>query len=187
MRHYHQAAIESSNGVQLIVALYDGLQRFLTQAAVACEVRDEPARREAARRALNIVIHLQASLRMDVGGASAERLSDFYTSVFADVLRASASASRQLFLDTAREVRNVREASRVAADDPTVFAMIPLDLQTRQEQLMNTVQTSNTVAIRSSTKTTTQPRRGSPEKSSKVSSSAKRGICSFLRKPRHQT
>ena len=34
---------------------------------------------------------------MDVGGASAERLSDFYTAVFADVLRASASASRQLF------------------------------------------------------------------------------------------
>jgi flagellar secretion chaperone FliS len=151
MRHYHQAAIESSNGVQLIVALYDGLQRFLTQAAVACEVRDEPARREAARRALNIVIHLQASLRMDVGGASAERLSDFYTAVFADVLRASAGASRQLFLDTAREVRNVREAWRVAADDPATLGMLPLDLQTRQEQLMNTVQTSNTVAIRPST------------------------------------
>ncbi|HEX4172772.1 MAG TPA: flagellar export chaperone FliS, partial [Acetobacteraceae bacterium] len=103
MRHYHQAAIESANGVQLIVALYDGLQRFLTQAAVACEVRDEVARREAARRALNIIIHLQANLRMDVGGASAERLTDFYTAVFADVLRASASVSRQLFLDTARE------------------------------------------------------------------------------------
>ncbi len=110
MRHYHQAAIESANGVQLIVALYDGLQRFLTQAADACEAQDEAARREAARRALNIVIHLQASLRMDAGGASAERLSDFYTAVFADVLRASASASRQLFMDTAREVRNVREA-----------------------------------------------------------------------------
>jgi flagellar protein FliS len=151
MRHYHQAAIESANGVQLIVALYDGLQRFLTQAAVACEIRDEPARREAARRALNIVIHLQASLRMDVGGASAERLSDFYASVFADVLRASAAASRQLFLDTAREVRNVREAWRVAADDPATLGMIPLDLQTRQEQLMNTVQASNTVAIRPST------------------------------------
>ena len=91
MRHYHQAAIESANGVQLIVALYDGLQRFLTQAAVACEVRDQAARREAARRALNIIIHLQANLRMDAGGASAERLSDFYTAVFADVLRASAT------------------------------------------------------------------------------------------------
>jgi flagellar secretion chaperone FliS len=139
MRHYHQAAIESANGVQLIVALYDGMQRFLTQAAVACELGDEAARREAARRALNIVIHLQASLRMEVGGMSAQRLSDFYTSVFADILRASASVSRQLFLDTAREVRNVREAWKVASQDPTALAMIPLDLQSRQEQLTKTV------------------------------------------------
>ena len=39
MRHYHQAAIESANGVQLIVALYDGLQRFLTQAAWPAKYR----------------------------------------------------------------------------------------------------------------------------------------------------
>jgi flagellar protein FliS len=146
MRHYHQAAIESANGVQLIVALYDGLQRFLTQAADACAAQDEAARREAARRALNIVIHLQASLRMDAGGASAERLSDFYTAVFADVLRASANTSRQLFMDTAREVRNVREAWKVAAQDPATLSMLPLDLQTRQEQL------TKTVAIRPSEK-----------------------------------
>ncbi|MGA9717747.1 MAG: flagellar export chaperone FliS [Acidobacteriaceae bacterium] len=144
MRHYHQAAIESANGVQLIVALYDGLQRFLTQAAVACELRDEAARREAARRALNIIIHLQANLRMDVGGASAERLTDFYTAVFADVLRASATASRQLFLDTAREVRNVREAWKIAAQDPAVLDVHAPDLRTAQEQR------ANTVAIRSS-------------------------------------
>jgi flagellar protein FliS len=139
MRHYHQAAIESANGVQLIVALYDGLQRFLTQAADACETHDEIARREAARRALNIVIHLQANLLMDLGGGSAERLSDFYTAVFADVLRASAGESRQIFLDTAHEVRNVREAWKVAAQDPATLSMIPLDLQTTQEQLTKTI------------------------------------------------
>jgi flagellar secretion chaperone FliS len=150
MRHYHQAAIESANGVQLIVALYDGLQRFLTQAAVACEIRDDAARREAARRALNIVIHLQANLRMDAGGASAERLSDFYTAVFADVLRASATASRQLFLDTAREVRNVREAWKIAAEDPAALSIIPPDLQTGHEQISSAAQLSNTIAIRPS-------------------------------------
>ena len=83
MRHYHQAAIVRANGVQLIVALYDAFLRFLTQAAAPAK-RATIARREAARRALNIVIHLQASLRMDLGGASAERLSDFYAAVFAE-------------------------------------------------------------------------------------------------------
>ena len=96
------------------------------------------------------MIHLQASLRMDAGGASAERLSDFYAAIFADVLRASASASRQLFLDTAREVRNVREAWQIAAQDPAALSMIPLDLQTRQEQL------TKTIAIRPSAKDDTR-------------------------------
>jgi hypothetical protein len=42
-------------------------------------------------------------------------------------------------MDTAREVRNVREAWKVAAQDPATLSMLPLDLQTRQEQLAKTV------------------------------------------------
>ena len=110
MRHYHQAAIESASSVQLIVALYDGLQRFLLQAAAACDDGDPARRRDAARRALNIITHLQASLRMDVGGEPAERLGDFYVAIFADVLRGSATSSGEIFRNTAREVWNVREA-----------------------------------------------------------------------------
>ena len=66
MRHYHQAAIESANGVQLIVALYDGLHRFLTQAAVACELGDVAARREAARRAAERIRERLAELGVEV-------------------------------------------------------------------------------------------------------------------------
>ena len=134
MRHYHQAAIESASGVQLIVALYDGLQRFLMQAGAACDAGDQSARRDAARRAANIVIHLQARLRMDVGGEPAERLADFYTAIFASILRASATASHQQFLDTARQVRKVRDAWHIAAQDPSLSNVVPRDLQTWEEQ-----------------------------------------------------
>jgi flagellar protein FliS len=134
MRHYHQAAIESASSVQLIVALYDGLQRFLLQAAEACGAGDVDARRHAARRAADIVIHLQACLRMDIGGEPAGRLSDFYTSVLADILRASAAASSQRFLETAREVRHVRDAWYAATQDRSVNQLVPRDLQTWEEQ-----------------------------------------------------
>jgi flagellar protein FliS len=134
MRHYHQAAIESASSVQLIVALYDGLQRFLLQAAAACDEGDASRRREAARRALNIITHLQASLRMDVGGEPAERLVDFYVAIFADVLRGSATNSGDVFRNTAREVWNVREAWQVAAQEPSLRASLPRDLQTWEEQ-----------------------------------------------------
>jgi flagellar protein FliS len=133
MRHYHQAALESANGVQLVVALYDGMQRFLMQAASACEAEDIPARREAARRTLNIILYLQSNLRMDVGGEPAQRLSDFYTAIFADILRASASASAALFLSTARQIRSVREAWKVAAQDPAVLGIMPRDLRIAPE------------------------------------------------------
>lgn len=134
MRHYHQAAIESASSVQLVVALYDGLHRFLLQAATACEAGDTSARRDAARRALGIIIHLQSTLRMDQGGQSAAHLSDFYVAIFADILRASAAASAVIFRNTAREVRSVREAWQVVAQDPAVTPSVPRDLQTWQEQ-----------------------------------------------------
>ncbi len=134
MRHYHQAAIESASSVQLIVALYDGLQRFLLQAAAACDEGDVDARRHAARKAADIIIHLQMCLRMDVGGEPAARLSDFYTAVLADVLRASAAGSSKHFAETAREVRNVREAWQLAAQDHAVNGLVPRELQTWEEQ-----------------------------------------------------
>jgi hypothetical protein len=69
MRQYREATLEAASGVDLIVALYDGLVRFLLLAAAACEKGEVEARREAVRRAIDIVIHLQARLRMDIGGA----------------------------------------------------------------------------------------------------------------------
>lgn len=134
MRDYQQATVESASSVQLIVALYDGLQRFLLQASTACEAGDAEARRLSARKAANIVIHLQTCLRVDVGGEPAASLSDFYTAVLADILRASAANSSRQFLETAREVRNVRDAWQAAAADPSVSGFMPRDLQTWEEQ-----------------------------------------------------
>jgi flagellar protein FliS len=69
---------------------------------------------------LDIIVHLQARLRMDVGGRPAQALSEFYASIFAQVLQASQSASRQKFDHAIDCVRNVRDAWRQVAKDPTV-------------------------------------------------------------------
>jgi len=52
-------------------------------------------RRIAVKRALDIIIHLQARLRMDVGGRPAQVLSEFYASIFAQILQASQSPRRR--------------------------------------------------------------------------------------------
>jgi flagellar protein FliS len=120
MESYQEHALDSASAVDLVVALYDGILRFLYAATMAVERGDAEARRAAVKRALDIIIHLQARLRMDVGGRPAQALSEFYASIFAQILQASQSASRQKFEHSIECVKNVRDAWRQVAKDPVV-------------------------------------------------------------------
>ena len=120
MGSYQNHALESASAVDLVVALYDGILRFLYAASAAVERGDAVGRRNAVKRALDIIIHLQARLRMDVGGRPAQVLSEFYASIFSEILQASQSASRQKFDHAIDCVRNVRDAWRQVAKDPEV-------------------------------------------------------------------
>jgi flagellar protein FliS len=120
MGSYQQHALESASAVDLVVALYDGIIRFLYSATAAVDRGDQAARRVAAKRAMDIIIHLQARLRMDVGGKPAQALSEFYATIFAQILQASQSASKQKFEHAIECVRNVRDAWREVAKDPEV-------------------------------------------------------------------
>jgi flagellar protein FliS len=117
MGSYREHALEGASAVDLVVALYDGIIRFLTAAVAAVERGDEEERRRAVKRALDIIIHLQARLRMDVGGRPAQALSEFYASIFAEILQASQSASKAKFEHTIECVQNVRGAWREVARD----------------------------------------------------------------------
>jgi flagellar protein FliS len=120
MGSYQAHALESASAVELVVALYDGIIRFLYAAAGAVDRGDADGRRAAVKRALDIIIHLQARLRMDVGGKPAQALSEFYASIFAQILQASQAASRPKFEHAIDCVRNVRDAWREVARDPNV-------------------------------------------------------------------
>lgn len=122
MADYREHALEGASAVDLVVALYDGILRFLYAAREAVDIGDATARRIAVKRALDIIIHLQARLRMDVGGSPAQALSEFYASIFAQILQASQSASKQKFEHAIDCVRNVRDAWRQVARDPEALA-----------------------------------------------------------------
>jgi flagellar biosynthetic protein FliS len=93
MESYREHALDSASAVDLVVALYDGMIRFLYSAIDAVERGDADSRRLAVKRVLDIIIHLQARLRMDIGGRPAQALSEFYSSIFAQILQALQSAS----------------------------------------------------------------------------------------------
>ena len=122
--NYQQQAVAGMNPVELIVALYDGMVRFLYQAIAATESRNRQERRSAIARVLEILMHLQSRLRMDVGGNSAKALSEFYTAIFALCLDGSRLESADRFREAIGCIRDVREAWSVAAHDPEVLRLL---------------------------------------------------------------
>ena len=122
MATYQEHALDGASPVDLVVALYDGIIRFLYGAITAVERGDVHGRRVAVKRALAILIHLQARLRMDIGGRPAQVLSEYYASMFALILQASLAASAARFEEVIGCIRDVRDAWRQVAVDPTVEA-----------------------------------------------------------------
>jgi len=117
MSTYQQHSLDGASPVDLVVALYDGIIRFSYAAISAVERGDIRGRRIAVKRALAILIHLQARLRMDIGGRPALVLSEFYASMFALILQASVGASVERFEEVIGCVRTIRDAwKQVAAE-----------------------------------------------------------------------
>jgi flagellar protein FliS len=135
---YQQHALQSANGIELIIALYDGAIRFLYRAIQCIEEQDEIGRRTAVKRAVDIIMYLQARLRTDIGGKPAAALADFYTAMFTMTLEASHVASRGQFSEVIACLRNVRDAWTVVARDPEAQKLLPRDLRTHEERYAET-------------------------------------------------
>ncbi|GAA3768559.1 flagellar export chaperone FliS [Terriglobus aquaticus] len=130
---YQEQALAGATGVDLIVSLYDGWLRFLYRAAKAVEEDDVIDRRYAVKRALDILMYLQARLRMDCG-APAVALNDFYAAMFTMTLEASRANSAAQMQEVISCVRNVREAWVVVARDPEANRMLPRELRIAGER-----------------------------------------------------
>lgn len=126
---YQRQTLAGKNPVELIVALYDGMIRFLSDAIAAVERGDVSARRIAVKRVFDILMHLQSRLRMDVGGSSAQSLSEFYAAIFSLCLEGSRLASVTRLEEAIACIRDMREAWGVAARDPEVLALLEREAQ----------------------------------------------------------
>jgi flagellar protein FliS len=135
---YQQQALRSSNGVELIIALYDGAIRFLYRAIQCVDENDEIGRRIAVKRAVDIIMYLQARLRTDVGGKPAAALADFYTAMFTMTLEASHLASGKQFVEVISCLRTVRDAWVMVNRDPEVQKLLPRELRAQSERYATT-------------------------------------------------
>lgn len=128
---YQQQTIAGMNRVELVVALYDGMIRFLYRAIQAIGKNDIAERRIAIKRTLDILMHLQSRLRMEIGGSSARALAEFYAAIFALCIEGSRLASADRLKEAIACIRDVREAWQIVARDPDVVRML------QEERLRN--------------------------------------------------
>lgn len=133
---YQQQALVGATGVELVIALYDGMIRFLYRAMQCVEEDDTHGRRIAVKKVIDILMYLQARLRPDVGGAVAASLADFYATMFTMTLEASHIESVEQFQEVIGLVRNVREAWVVVACDPEAGRVLPRELRTHEEKFV---------------------------------------------------
>jgi flagellar secretion chaperone FliS len=127
MDSYQAHALEGATGVELTIALYDGIIRFMHRAIEAVNRNDVEQRRAAVKRAMDIVIHLQATLNKDMGGKPAKVLSEFYVAMFALMLQGSQANSQSKFEQVIVNVRNVRDAWKQVASQVATSNATPED------------------------------------------------------------
>ena len=133
--NYQQKSLAGKNSVELVIALYDGMMKFLYRAIDCIEAGDVAGRRRAIKRVFDILIHLQGRLRMDAGGSPAKALSEFYAAMFAMALRGSQQNSGSILTEAIGCIRNVREAWQQVALDPAAQELMPGNLQTACERI----------------------------------------------------
>ena len=137
--NYQEESLTGATGVELVVALYDGTIRYLHRAMQCCEEDDVRGRRVAVKKAVDILMYLQARLRPDVGGKPAVALGEFYAAMFTLTLEASHIASAEGFDEVIGCVKNVRDAWVIVAQDPEAGKVLSRELRTREETFVATV------------------------------------------------
>lgn len=130
---YREQTLAGATGIELVIALYDGAIRFLYRASQCALEDDVRGRRIAVKKALDILMYLQARLRPDVGAKTASSLGDFYAAMFTMALEASHHGSSEELLEVILCLRNVRDAWTIVARDPEAGKVLPRDLRTKQE------------------------------------------------------
>ncbi len=87
---YQQVEANTASGLRLVVMLYDGAVRFLSQAKAEIVNRNLAGKGMAIDRALAIIGELQSTLKIDEGGEIARALDRLYNYMNERILEGSA-------------------------------------------------------------------------------------------------
>ncbi len=118
---YRATHVGSRSPLELVVMLYDGLVRYLTEARDGLAHGDLRAKRAALSRALALVGELQSTLDRENGGQVAVQLDGLYAYISTRLLEANMKGQVEGVDEALRLVVPLRDAwSQIAVDTHSV-------------------------------------------------------------------
>ena len=106
---YRQNSIETASSTRMVVMLYDGAIRFLTQALAAMAVKRYDQQSRFICNAQSIIAHLHDTLDTEVGSAFAGSLTGIYTALLRTLTQANIENRPQPVEDALEILRDLRE------------------------------------------------------------------------------
>ncbi len=113
-KSYRSVAVTTATPGQLVLMLFDGALRFLSTAQHGFELEGIAARNEQIHNSLiktqNILLELQASLDLKLGGDFARTMYALYDFMLAELQRANLTKDAEPIATVERLLREIRES-----------------------------------------------------------------------------
>lgn len=107
---YRQNNVETATPTRMVVMLYDGAIRFLSQSLPAMRIKKYDQQSENIGKAQAIISHLRSTLDFDAGGPVAKHLDSLYVGLFDTLTEANIHDKPELIEQAIEALRELREA-----------------------------------------------------------------------------
>lgn len=109
-QQYQESTLETASQGKLLLMLYDGAIRFLTQASAAMETKNWQDSHNFILKAEDVITELMACLRMEAGGEIAFNLYRLYEYMNWRLIQANIKRDQAMVLEVQSRLRELREA-----------------------------------------------------------------------------
>lgn len=106
---YQKASVQTSNQKQLIVMLYDGMDRFINRALKAIDEGDLEVAHTNLQKTGKILMELMSTLREDRGGEVATNLKKLYVFCYEQIVIANLTKDKAKVRKVQKVLNNLRE------------------------------------------------------------------------------
>jgi len=105
---YQQNSVQTSSQSQLIVMLYDGMHRFMSQAVSAIEAGEVELAHQNLHKTSKILLELLSTLREDKGGEVAQNLKKLYVYCYEQIIIANLKKDVVIISSVQAVITNLR-------------------------------------------------------------------------------